>query len=223
MTRVRALLCVGTGVMVLLGWHLSDLGFRDAALARFLSDRNKGIVQIANDYGSSTEHCAIDQADDLSSLALAFLTVETFATPALESWARATTVRLATLLGVTPDISIGPGRIKPSTAWIALHDSSSRGADDYRSMTNPDLARQLLKPCGAIRIAVEILDSVRRQSRQPSSRIDMAFIRRAATSYNGQSGRAGSLEASLSSKIYFDLVYAAFQHYRFSQAVRLAE
>jgi hypothetical protein len=51
----------------------------------------------------------------------------------------------------------------------------------------------------------------------------MAFIRRAATSYNGQSGRAGSLEASLSSKIYFDLVYAAFQHYRFSQAARLAE
>jgi hypothetical protein len=223
MTRGRALLCAGTAVMVLLGWHLSDVALRDAALAQFLSDRNEGIVRIANDYGSNPEHCAIDRTDDLSSLALAFLTVETFVTPALESWARATTVRLATALGVTPDISIGPGRIKPSTAWSALHGSRSRGADDYANMTNPDLARQLLKPCGAIRIAVEILDGIRRQSGQPASRIDMAFIRRAATSYNGQAERARSLEASLSSKIYFDLVYAAFQHYRFSQAARLAE
>jgi hypothetical protein len=223
MTRGRALLCVGTGVMVLLGWHLSDVALRDAALARFLSDQNKGIVQIANDYGSGGEDCAIDRADDLSSLALAFLTVETFVTPALEGWARGTAVRLATAVGVAPDISIGPGRIKPSTAWIALHESSSRRADDYRSMTRPDLARQLLSPCGAIRMAVEILDSVRRQSGQSSSRIDMAFIRRAARNYNGQSQRAGSLEASLSSKIYFELVYAAFQHYRFSQAARLAE
>jgi hypothetical protein len=223
MTRGRALLCAGTAVMVLLGWHLSDVALRDAALAQFLSDRNEGIVRIANDYGSNPEHCAIDRTDDLSSLALAFLTVETFVTPALESWARATTVRLATAVGVTPDISIGPGRIKPSTAWKALHGSRSRGTDDYASMTNSDLARQLLKPCGAIRIAVEILDGIRRQSGQPASRIDMAFIRRAATSYNGQAERARSLEASLSSKIYFDLVYAAFQHYRFSQAARLAE
>jgi hypothetical protein len=223
MTRGRALLCVGAGLLVPLGWHLSDLGFRDAALARFLSDRNQGIVRIANDYGSSLDHCAIDRADDLSSLALAFLTVETFVTPTLESWARATTVRLATTLGLSPDISIGPGRIRPSTAWIALHGPGSRHAGDYLGMTNQDLARQLLTPCGAIRIAIEILESIRRQHGTSSNRIDVAFIRRAATSYNGQSARASSLEASLSSEIYFDLVYAAFQHYGFSQTAKLAE
>jgi hypothetical protein len=223
MTLVRALSYVGAGCVVLLGWHLSDVGLRESALARFLSDPSHGIIRIAHDYGGTPDQCATDRTDDLYPLALAFLTVETFATPSFESWARAMAFHLATVVGVTPDISIGPGRIKPSAARMALHGSNSPSADDYRGMSDQDLARQLLEPCGSIRIAIEILEGIRRQNRKSSSRIDLKFIRLATTSYNGKSGKAGSFEATLSSEVYFDLVYAAFQHYRFALAGTPAE
>jgi hypothetical protein len=77
------------------------------------------------------------------------------------------------------------------------------------------LAAQLFETCEAVRIAAAILSAMRREHALPHE-VDRVFVRRAAAIYNGQSASARSLDAGISAEVYFQLVYAMFQHYRFS-------
>jgi hypothetical protein len=202
-------------LLALLVAHLTDIASREGALRQFLNDRSQGITRIAKDYGVSAERCANEPMRDLYALAAALLTVETFVTPQLENWARAAIVDIAGSVGTTPDFSIGPARIKLSTARMALNQSQSVEIRSYKSLSDAALARKLLSPCDSIQVASAILEHIRAQGSEYPTGIDRRFVRFAASSYNGQSKSTNSLEAILSAEIYFELVYDTFQHYRF--------
>lgn len=212
MTMLRPLLCGAVGAVLILGMHLSDVSGREAALAQFLSSENEGIRRIINDYGVNPDECPAGREDDLNFLAMAFVTVESFATSRSEAWARTLVAYGGALTGFVADISAGPGRIRMSTARAALSGATA----DRRGPSDLALTEDLLTACGATRIAARILARDRDAGARPATNIDLKFIRTAVRSYNGQAQQASSTQAALSAKIYFDLVYAAYQHYRFA-------
>jgi hypothetical protein len=198
--------CATATLIVLLAAHFWDINAREFALARFLSNDREAIERIAANYGVSPGECATNHDADLHSLASAFVTVESFATSRSEGWMRMLIAHGGALVGLAPDISAGPGRIRISTARAAL---------GYSPPSNRALARNLLTACGATEIAARILASVSQSGRAPLL-IDRRFIQAATATYNGQAQQASSLQAALSAKVYFDLIYATYQHYRFA-------
>jgi hypothetical protein len=212
MTARRLCLLALTGAVGVLCAHVLDVSNRDTALARFLADENRGISHIVSDYGIFPGDCPAGRDGDLHSLAMAFVTVESFATSRLEGWARTLVAYGGAMAGLGTDISAGPGRIRMSTAHAALHDPTS----DHRTPSDLALARELVTQCGAVKVAIQILGRIGRNDDSAPPVIDLRFIRAAAASYNGQSPRAASYQAALSAQLYVALVYAAYQHYRFA-------
>jgi hypothetical protein len=74
--------CLGVSILVV---HFADVEQRSAELQRFLIDKNDGASQIILRYGMTNEQCPQILAGDVYRLALAFVTVESFATPYVES------------------------------------------------------------------------------------------------------------------------------------------
>jgi hypothetical protein len=204
-------LCCVAAVAALFAAHLWDLSDRQAALTRFLASPDDGARRIVEAYGLNARACASDEHSDLATLAKAFVTVESLVTSRAEAWTRAVVVYGGARLGALPDISAGPGRIRPSTARKAFADMQESAI----APTDIDLAASLLTDCGAVRVARAILAGIR-QAGTPAARVDAAFVRRAAAAYNGQAAPTASYEAVLSAEVYFELVYAAYQHYRFA-------
>jgi hypothetical protein len=205
--------CLGVSILVV---HFADVEQRSAELQRFLIDKNDGASQIILRYGMTNEQCPQIRAGDVYRLALAFVTVESFATPTVESRTRGLVVEGANLVGVPiPDISIGPGRIRLDTARAALMRSVSPDLRPYRNLNDAELAEKLLERCDAANVAALILEDVIRDTGRTSDALDLRLIRIAAKRYNGQSDRPRSLDGAISAAIYFDLIYEIFQHYRF--------
>jgi len=210
MTFARALIFGAAGVLFLLSVHVSDLSSREAALARFFANENEGIGRIIDDYGVKADDCSEGHGDDFHALAMALVTVESFATSRAEGLVRATIAYGGALTGLGTDISAGPGRIRMSTARAVLAGTSG----DRRTISDRTLIGDLLTKCGATRTATQFL---RRAEDDPFiAHVDLKFVRAAAAAYNGQTSRASSSQAVLSARVYFELVYAAFQHYRFA-------
>jgi hypothetical protein len=205
--------CLGVSILVV---HFADVEQRSAELQRFLIDKNDGASQIISRYGMTNEQCPQIRAGDVYRLALAFVTVESFATPYVESRTRGLVVEGANLVGVPiPDISIGPGRIRLDTARAALMRSVSLDLRPYKNLNDAELAEKLLERCYAAKVAALILEDVIRDTGRTSDALDLRLIRIAAKRYNGQSDRPRSLDGAISAAIYFDLIYEIFQHYRF--------
>jgi hypothetical protein len=192
----------------LLATHLYDLNERQALLKQFVLDRGNGTDRIVERYGLQPDQCVSEQQGELYPLAAALLTAESLATSRLEATARAGFARVATVLRTGVDISIGPGRIRPSTARRLIKDRE--GVDVPPG--DPVLTERLLEPCGSLRIAILLLEDVRDRN---GGETELKFVRLAASVYNGQSAPRRSLRADFAAQIYSDLVYNAFQHYRF--------
>jgi hypothetical protein len=219
---VKSLWLTGIAALALLGSHASDASSRNSLLREFLSDPGRAVPTIAEQYGQPAGRCASEQTDGLYPLAASFLTIETFATGRLASWARAGLVDATAAMGLTVDISVGPGRIRPSTARAAVAKTTSDEARHYADLSEAELAKALLRPCDALRLAVVVLDDIRQRSGEPHMDIDRKFVRHAAVIYNGQAAGRDTLEASLAGEIYQDLVYETYQHYRFQALAKSA-
>ena len=192
--------CLGLLILVV---HVADVEQRSAELQRFLIEKNDGASQIILKYGTTNEQCPQISAGDVYRLALAFVTVETFATPYVESGSRGLVVEGATRVGVrVPDISIGPGRIRLDTARSALMRSASPDLKSYRNLDDAELAKKLLERCDAAKIAALILEDVMRDLGRTSDALDLRVIRIAAKRYNGQSDRPRSLDGALGCHIF---------------------
>jgi hypothetical protein len=219
---MKSLWLSGIAALALLGFHASDASSRNSLLRDFLSDPDRAVPTIAADYGPAADQCASEPTDGLYPLAASFLTIETFATGRLASWARAGLVDATAAMGLTVDISVGPGRIRPSTARTAVAETTSDEARRYADLSEAELAKALLRPCDALRLAVVVLDDIRQRSGEPRIDIDRKFVRHAAVIYNGQAAGSDTLEARLAAEIYQDLVYETYQHYRFQALARSA-
>jgi hypothetical protein len=213
----NALACAAFVVAGLWIGHALDLAARDTALEQFVHDKGRGTARIALRYGLANGQCGDLPTTDLFALARAFVTTESFATPWVEHWGKRVSVHAAALAGIVPDMSLGPGRIRPSTAQRAIVDAPGDDVDQtaYRELPLGALTAKLFGTCDSVRIAAIVLSAMRREHALPQE-VDRAFVRRAAVIYNGQSTLARSLDANVSAEVYFQLVYAMFQHYRFS-------
>jgi hypothetical protein len=191
--------------------HLHDVSIRQALLEDYLHKRHRAVVRIAEAHGLSADRCAALEGRRLFPLAAAFLTVESFATSQLAAWTRGEAAWVAAMLGWPIDLSFGPGRIRVSTARQVLGREGEQGVNP--GMSNLRLVQKLLDPCGAIAVTLALLEQVESHG----GIADVAFVREAAMIYNGQSRLPASLEAEVAARIYFELVYNLFQHYRFAQ------
>jgi hypothetical protein len=213
MSGTRALslaAAAAAAVAVFLCAHFSDVSDREVALERFLLDEAAGIGRIVTQYGVDPRRCG-SHSDDFHSLGMAFVTVESFATSRSESWVRTLAAHIAIITGFAPDISLGPGRIRVSTATAMLRNSNSKTMD----VSTPMLIEELLTRCGSALIAARLVQHIAISSPMASRKVDLKFIRFAARTYNGQKSLV-SPEAMLSAELYLRLLYAAYQHYRFS-------
>jgi hypothetical protein len=206
---------LGLGLLLLGAEHSIDVNAREALVRRFLAGDKEAMVRIIERYGLNTQGCHFDTMKDVHALAAALFTTETLATPRLAGWARRTAVHIAWFAGAAPDISIGPGRIKLTTARAAVQASNSESMRMLASQSDTGLAQQLLDSCTSAQVIVAILDSISRDGTAAHDRIDRGFVRKAASLYNGQVNAGNQVERKLSYEIYLQLVYDAYQHYRF--------
>jgi hypothetical protein len=203
------------GAVALLCVYLVDVDQRARMLQRFVWDNEQSVDLIVSRYAPSVSACRASRShSDIDNLAAAFVTVESFATPTLDAWARSMVAKIAAAMNMTvPDITIGPGRIRLRTARDALRAAESQ---DGQSLADRSLVREVLSLCGSTRVARAILNGIMQQDYRSGGRIDFQFIHLAARIYNGQAAQMPSIEARISADIYFNLVYQTFQHYRFN-------
>jgi hypothetical protein len=215
MRALRIWVSLGLALLLLGVAHLADVGTRETLVRRFLAGDAGAMSTIIEHYGLNTRDCHFDTMNDVQAFAAALFTTETLATPRLTGWARRAAVHIARFVGAVPDMSIGPGRIKLTTARAALQASRSESMQTLAAQPDTKLAQTLLDSCTSAQVIVAILDSISREGDAAHDRVDRKFVRRAAARYNGQVNPTNRVEAGLSHEIYLQLVYDAYQHYRF--------
>ena len=209
-------LTAAAGVFLAAVFYTADRGERAELLRCYNAHRTDGIAAIVDRYGPAVGGCEIRTTADMRALAAAFVTVESFATPVFSRWARSAIMRLGSTLEIAPDISFGPGRIRLSTARTALLAIDGGHSGHFALPSNREIVQQMLTACGSTRIAVAILKRMAEKDRYDRQAIDLEFVKVAARKYNGQVLTTDDVAAKLSAEIYFELVYDAFQYFRFA-------
>jgi hypothetical protein len=215
MSAARIWPFLGLALLLVGAAHLVDVTTREALVRRFLADDGAAMVKIIENYGLNTRDCHFDATNDVQALAAALFTAEMLATPRITGWVRRTVVHIARFAGAVPDMSIGPGRIKLTAARSALQASKSKSMRALSGHSDTELAQELLESCTSAQVITAILDSISREGSAVYDRVDRKFVRKAAALYNGQLDTRNRVEAKLSHEIYLQLVYDAYQHYRF--------
>jgi hypothetical protein len=191
-----------------LGLHAVDAARRAAALNRFVTSSGADLRLIERYDPALSQACSLHHADEVDALARALITVESLATPTMETWWRSALVHMLYRMGApVPDLTYGPGRVRLSTARLVL------GSADE---TDAGIALRLLDYCQAKDIVVQLASNLLAAE---GSQIDPASIGRVAVRYNGQA-KAQTLEAAIAHEAYKRLVLELFQHYRFAKLSR---
>jgi len=203
--------CLLIACGVLLSLYAWDATARQNLLSHYVSgEQNAG--RIAQAYAPDLARCDYSSADSLHVLMRALLTVETFVTPPWEAQVRSVLVNATHFAGRVNDMSVGVGRIRTSSALAAIAVDDSDARSTYRTLSRDEVARRLQSTCDAFHIGLLIL---RMQAEGTPLAIDRRFIWNAARRYGGKAWGSTSVESELSARIYFDLVYELFLHYRF--------
>jgi len=202
-------------IVALIGPHLFDLSGRAWALQKF--DRSAGAdlqgVRYYEPNGEDT--CSPLTGGDWDALVRALITVESFATPTIESWWKGIVVHLAAAWGMpVPDLTYGPGRIRLSTAGAVVKGMYARG-DGVGVPPDAALAKRLLDYCDTKQIVSVLVSDTLLLQGGDQSHLNRKAIRHVARVYNGQS-EPDTPEAAIAHETYNALVYALFQHYRFN-------
>jgi len=196
--------------------HAYDASLRERQLRHFLTDEGRGIAEIIKLHNIPLEKCSIDDSDHLHTLMRAFIIVERFATPRLPYLAKSLFVQAAVALGQDPgDMSLGPARIRASTALAAAGAVRPSSASSYLSLSRAEVISRLSTNCDAFNIGLIVLHAIA-LSYDQYTHVDRAFIRFATPKYGGKADHFTTWEAEISANIYFRLVYSSFQHLRFA-------
>jgi hypothetical protein len=199
-------------IVVLAGAHAADLSGRVSALRQFAWSPDADLHRIRRYEPRGAETCSARTTGDRDALVRALITVESLATPSIETWGKAMAVRAAGAVGLSPpDFTYGPGRVRLSKAGSAL----SNDGGDSKALPSGELAKQLLDYCKTKQIVSALVsDILRSEGNTQQSHLDLATVRRVAGLYNGQS-TPRDVEAAVAHETYSALVYALFQQYRF--------
>jgi hypothetical protein len=213
---MRSLAVAAALTLAVAGAHVIDLSERAAAVREFTRSQALDLGQIGRYEPREAATCAWRGTGDREGLVRAIITVESLATPRIETWWKAGVVHVAEPLGLgLPDLTYGPGRLRLSTAVAAVRaDGATRGT---AMATDAVVAARLLDYCETKRIVASVVAGIL-DSRAPGasgrSRLDLAAVRTVARIYNGQA-EPRTPEAAVAHATYNALVYALFQRYRF--------
>lgn len=220
---LRSLLFTLTAGIVgsLVAFHVSESAGRAGILRSYVrgDQPNLGNVKgIVDEAVRRMPRCFMEGSrDELSDLARAIMVAEVFATSSVHQWLKRAYVRAASEAGYDKiDWSMGPARIRPSTAASTIATAFTAEAAFYRGLTREQLTGKLFCACHARKIAVVILQ-VMHARYGLSNRIDLLFIRQAAREYGGKAQRFRSAESEISAAVYFKVVYDSFLHFRFQR------
>ena len=151
----------------------------------------------------------------LQTLMRSITLVERHATSTMERIVESSFVYAAQYLNRwTPDFSLGPAQIRPSTARKALRNKNTEAV--VSSTQDSDLAIQLLDPCDNFRIGIAVLSWI-----AETRGINAATLRRAdidiiARNYNASASDEGQgLKGRLAIKLYQELVYHIYEELLF--------
>jgi hypothetical protein len=196
--------------------HAADVFVRNQHIQALLRDERSGAEAVAARYGVSLDDCGYKWSDPLHALVRAIFTAERFATPYLVGQVRATAVHVFRHVGLPPpDISLGVGRMRLSTARKYLNRSVVPESNQYGSLPDHDLAQVLLDRCHSFRVGLIMLNDETHQYIERFKDSNARLIRHATRAYAGRAEEWTSLEAALSHEVYYRLVYNVFQIYRF--------
>jgi hypothetical protein len=206
-------MCIALAVAVVL-----DLERRQK-LARLVgADMHAASEQLSARVVSDVRRCgpAASRAD-IGNLSDAFIAVESLGAGWLERTVEAWLVRAGRLTGLAPpDISIGPGQVRISTAvaaaqWAAVHHR------DLLRLSKQEVMERLLSVCGSRRLVVRVLEMLIDKGGLGDGSLDRQLIARLARLYNGQETIDGN-ESAIANHLYRELVYHVYQSLRFRRA-----
>ena len=150
---------------------------------------------------------------DYDRLMAAISVAESFAHSRVDKLAEDTVVRLAVLVGApVPDLSIGAGEIRISTAQRALLASR----EPEWAAAQGELALWLLEPCRNHRIGVRVLKWIAGQQGLAGRPLDHATIVALAAAYNGQA-IARDPAHLLANATYNEVVYTLYYDLAFRE------
>lgn len=205
--------CIALAVAVVL-----DLERRQK-LARLVgADMHAASEQLSARVASNVRRCgpAASRAD-IGNLSDAFIAVESLGAGWVERIVEAWLVRAGRLTGLAlPDISIGPGQVRISTAVAAAQWAAAHHRDLLR-LSKQEVMERLLSVCGSRRLVVRVLEMLIDKGGLGDGSLDRQSIARLARLYNGQETIDGN-EAAIANHLYRELVYHVYQSLRFRRA-----
>lgn len=198
--------------------HLVDVVRRDQLLARSGGDMAlyaRLLLRDAEPPPSCT--CAADGSRaerNATRLMQAITIAETHATLMIERAVETAVVWTAAALGLKPpDLSIGPGQIKPSTALAALGNTQIPVAAEPPA----SLARRLLDTCGNLNIGARVILWIAATTGISLEEPGAWEIQTIARYYNGGDDALAASQAdrALALQLYGELVYQLYQELTF--------
>lgn len=211
---MRTLAILFVLVLAGVGAHALDQGQRKAIVRDFAWSQAPDLARVQRYEPHSAATCSWRSAGDLEALIRALITVESLATPKLVSWWRSAIAVAGARLSISvPNLTYGPGRVRLSTARMAVRAHGGRIAG--QELPDAQLATWLLDYCATKQIVSLVVKQILAlRGGGPDASIDLESVRMVARIYNGQS-EPRTPEAAIAHETYTALVYALFQHYRF--------
>jgi hypothetical protein len=206
---MRRILAISALVGAAIGLHGADLGLRGSALHTFVRSSGEDVAAVERYDPGAGRVCPARPGGDREALTRALITVESFATPRVETWWKDFLARALAWAGLSlPDLTYGPGRVRLSTAERALSTGSLPSTDS-------ELGVRLLDYCQTQDIVSALVSEIlRSQGSGERSSLDLPAVRRVASAYNGQAAPT-TPEAVVAHETYNALVFALFEQYRF--------
>jgi len=212
--KVIALILLAAGIAVLADqlMHRTQL----EGLSRE-ADNDPGLAAAHMLESAPLPDCPASGSLETQTAAQALFTIEKVATSRTEHAVEWTLAWLSGILGVpAPDLSYGPGQIRPSTLLeiAATKDLPQAQRDMLRNAALQPL--QLFDECRALSLA-ELM--IRHQHAAPASEdalMPRSQLTRIARNWNGQK-EAGNADAFIAGLRYQRLVYEVFQRLRFER------
>ena len=210
-------LALGIGA-ILAGVAVLDLERRQKLIRLVGADLRAASERLSAQVAIDLGHCpALSSRAEIGNLADAFIAVESLAASLPERTFEALLVDAARFAGVRlPDISIGPGQVRISTAMAAARRVALQQRE-LQGLTEQEVAELLLSRCGSRRLVALVLEMKMDKHAVPAVPLDRKSIGALASSYNGQETTSDD-EAAMANLLYRELVYHVFQDLRFRRA-----
>lgn len=212
--RIIALILLTAGIAV-----LADQLIHRAALERIAvqADENPGLAAELMLETATPPDCPASTNPESRAAAQALFTIETTATSSTEYALEWTIAKLSGAWGLgAPDLSYGPGQIRPSTLLKISAMPELRPSDRNTLRQSAHQPLRLFDDCHALSLAELMIRSRFAAAVSTGSLMPRGLLEQIARGWNGQRS-ADNADALIAGLRYQRLVYEVFQRLRFKR------